>query len=335
MPSIPIGNEIQVFTNIYHVDAIYGADTNSGTALAPFRTVQTAVTKCAATGDAIIAREGIYDVTTIGGSYGYGGLSDAGKSIVFIGTPGKTVFKCDGVKNTNRDHHAVSTYGTGTKIYFIIFDVIANGRTLSYANALFGRESDYVNATVYNCWFKVSGLTTGGLSIIYTNTAAGNVTMYNSVIETLVNHQASYAGGNRTTLINCASTKSLASEGIRTTCLSDIALSVEGRITASAFLWEDRGTGTDKDGSVADIGLFGGPYAWEVPGGMAIELPEPEITVPKNTDVEFPYSVNPPLPAAASKQLPMTRTVAGVGHRHRSLDIELSKWHDITEVRVN
>jgi hypothetical protein len=335
VPSIALGSEIQLFTNIYYVDATYGADTNSGTALAPLRSVQAAVTKCATTGDAVVAREGTYDVTTTGGSYGYGGLSDAGKSIAFIGTPGKTIFKCDGVKNNLRDHHAVCTYGAGTTIYNIIFEVNNNGRTLNHATALFGREANYVNATVYNSWFKVTGLTTKGLSIIYSNVASGAVLVYNSVFESPIEHQASYANASRATLINCAATAQLFAESIRTTCLSNVGLSVEGRIESTAFLWKDKGTGTDKNGSVADIGLFGGPYAWEVPGGMAIDLPEPEITVPKNTDVEFPYRVNPPLPAAASKQLPMTRTVAGVGHRHRSEDIEISKWHNITGVRVN
>jgi hypothetical protein len=334
MPTIKIGNENKMYTNIFYVD-MGGADTNPGTALAPLLTVQAAVAKCASSGDAIVARGGTYDVTTTGGSYGYGGLSDAGKSIAFIGTPGKTHFKCDGVKNTLRDHHAVCTYGARTMIYNIIFEVNANGRTLNHATALFGREADYVNATVYNCWFKVTGLTTKGLSIIYSNVALGAVLLYNSVFESPIEHQASYANASRATLINCAATAPLFAESIRTTCLSNVGLSVEGRIASSDFLWKDKGTGTDKDGSVTDIGLFGGPYAWEAPGIMSITLPEPEVTVPKDTDAHFHYLISPPLPAEDSKKVAMTRTVSGTGHQHRSEDVEVFKWNDITGMGVN
>jgi hypothetical protein len=333
MYSITIGNEIQTFVNIYYVDAVAGVDTNPGTEGFPLKTVQAAVTKCASTGDAVVAREGVYDVTTTGGSYGYGGLSDAGKSIFFIGGPGKTVFKCDGVKNTGRDHHAICTYGETTTIYGIIFDVSFGNRTSSYGVGLFGRDSLNTNAYVYNCWFKVSGLGTG-LAIVYDGYNTNNIFMYNCLIETTRAIQQSYGGGTRPTLVNVACTNQLyMNEGKLITCVSNITVGAEGRITSSESVWKDKGTGTDIDGSVADIGVYGGLYSWEVTG-MVITFSEPEIIVPKNTDVQFPYRITPPLPAAASKQLPMTRTVAGAGHRHRSEDIELAKWHDIIGVVV-
>ena len=35
------------------------------------------------------------------------------------------------------------------------------------------------------------------------------------------------------------------------------------RITEDESVWKDKGTGTDPDGSPADLGIYGGEYSWE------------------------------------------------------------------------
>lgn len=263
MANYTINNTVLSFNNIYYVDPVNGVDSTarSGSTSAPYKTVNWTVNnKCASSGDAIVALAGTHNVTTTSGSYGLGGLYDAGKSISFIGLPGKTIFLCDGTKHSSRDHHAVCTYGTSTKIYDIIFDVKFNNRGTNYSASFFGRDSVEPHADIYNCVF-ISDHTSIS-AMIYNNGSGLGIRCYNCVFKVNVDFTGSYSGASYVWLTNCVSNKSFYPDVNRTTCLSPVTLNSKYAITSAG--WQNSGTGNDLDGSVADLGVYGWTYAWKL-----------------------------------------------------------------------
>lgn len=256
-------------TQTIYVDATLGDDTTGdGTSPTPYKTIQKAVSVAPASGSAIYAKAGTYYAnTTESKSYGRG-LSDAGKSIIFYGDANKTIFIMDGVANTLRDQHAISTTGTNTKIYNIIFDIRFNGRTNNYSKSLFSDGNALGNgqAKVYNCAFKCDIAPSFSYS-------AGTVTVYNCSFSVPANFLASYSG--TVTLQNCATNYTFYAEGTRTTCLNNVVFDENYKITSIG--WQNVGTGTNYDGTVASLGVYGGQYMWE----------DITITYPKSAYNEF------------------------------------------------
>jgi hypothetical protein len=257
---ITVDGQTLAFNNVYYVDAAKGVDASGyGSASAPFNTVSYAVTKCASSGDAIYAKAGVHDVTTTGGTYGFGGLYDSGKSISFFGDPAGTVFWCDGAKNTARDHHAVCTYGANTKIYNIVFDHRVNGRTTNYTVAIFGREATAINAVCYNCVFKSDAATP---YMIYDNSNTSVGSLINCSFSVKANFGASYSGGAKYSRTNVACNKSLFNDGgAYVADLNNVTYDSSWNITSSG--WQHVGSGTNPDGSQANIGVYGGTYQWQ------------------------------------------------------------------------
>lgn len=259
MPEIKINNETLTFNNIYYVDSVNGND-NTGVANnidLPFKSVNyVSQNKCASSGDAIYALPGTHDVTYISGAYDSGGLTDYNKAITFIGRSRKTVFLCDGTRHAGRDTHCIQLQNSSSKVYNIIFDFKLNGRTANYATAVCSVDSyTSIYGSIYNCVILVDG--SPGMS--YANSGTCYTTFNNCLFITKGNFQASYTGGGAA-LTNCACNKAFYAEKTRITCLENIIYDAYYYIISDG--WINTGTGTDPDGSTADIGVYGGPYAW-------------------------------------------------------------------------
>ena len=63
-------------------------------------------------------------------------------------------------------------------------------------------------------------------------------------------------------VINCASINDkMASPNVtKTTCLNNISIDSDYNITSEG--WKNAGTGTNPDGTKANIGVYGGKYSW-------------------------------------------------------------------------
>ena len=246
-------------STIYYVSESGNDTTGDGSKLKPFKTVYAAVNKCVG-GDTIYISAGTYDVTYSGGSYGGGGLYDYGKSINFIGEKNKTIFLCDGAKHSLRDHHAILTKGTDTSIFNIIFRSNCSGRSTNYTVSIFGGDSFLsVNAKVYNCVFDYMYYNNSQCSMIYDNSSASNVVIKNSIFICNDYFLSSYTGASCVKLINCACKKTFA-DGTRTTCLDNATFDSNYNITSSGSV--NTGTGYNRDGTKANIGVYGGLCSW-------------------------------------------------------------------------
>lgn len=326
---VKVGNKYLHFVKVLYVDPVSGDDAGSGTSSSPLKTISAAVDRCEDAGYAIFALGGTHDVTHISTSYGTGGLYDAGKSIAFIGNPGKTVFLCDGVKNTRRDQHAICTYGIDTRVYQVIFDVKLNGRTIDYHVAVFGRDNYRTNCRVYNCVFVYDGRP----SIVYDNENINVIEVYNSTFIVTGDFLRSYSGGTRPKLTNCATNRAFYSEGTKVTCANYLLFDSQYRIKSDESLWKDVGTGTDLDGSIADLGVYGGEYSWYK--DLEIIILTPNVSVPKNTDVQFSYQITAPQPIDLTLLTPMSKMSLDDGNMFLSEDIDLRFWLEITRLEVN
>jgi hypothetical protein len=328
--TIKVGGKTLGFVKVLYVDPVSGDDAGAGTFDSPLRTISAAVSMCEDAGYAIYALEGTHNVTHVSSAgNGTGGLYDAGKSISFIGVPGHTVFLCDGVANNRRDHHAVSTYGSDTKAYQLVFDVKLNGRTASYAVAVFGRDSFFTKCKVYNCVFVYDGVP----SIIYDNNISSVIEVYNSAFITTGNFPPSYSGGGQPKLTNCVSNFSFYNEGAMVTCANNLSFDSMYRITSDINLWKNVGTGLDLDGSAADLGVYGGIYSWYK--DLEVVILSPDVKVPKNTDAAFSYKIYAPQPADVSEVMQMTKYPLGEGSLFVSDDIDLRLWTKIRRLGVN
>ena len=64
------------------------------------------------------------------------------------------------------------------------------------------------------------------------------------------------------TAINCASKDAVIEpkNGTKTTCLTNVT--VDGKYNITSNGWKNTGTGTNPDGTQANIGIYGGEFAW-------------------------------------------------------------------------
>lgn len=256
MQTIAINNEKLTFNNIYYVD-VNGDDANgTGSRDNPFKTVNYAVTKCATSGDAIYALEGVHDVTRIAGTYDSGGLYDGGKAISFIGEKHKTVFLCDGTKHASRDTHAIMFTNAGSKAYQIIFDQRVGTRSGNYPTSITGAgDHGAVLGEIINCVIKTDSPTP---STTYSNSATSTIKFTNCVFDVKANFVASYSG-NGSQKINCACNYNMDNVNL-TTCITNATFDDKYNITSAG--WENTGTGLNYDGTIANIGVYGGLFEW-------------------------------------------------------------------------
>ena len=124
-----------------------------------------------------------------------------------------------------------------------------------YGNGSFHLNGDKDIKEYYNCVFKGA---TGGYNGVV-NDASANV--YNCIFE---GGETGYYRGSpiKGLAQNCASKNDVIDpcNGTKETCLSNVTLNEEYEITSEG--WKNTGTGTNPDGTQANIGVYGGKYYW-------------------------------------------------------------------------
>lgn len=195
---------------------------------------------------AIVLKPGTYDTKDFhsGTSYNinkkYNGMSVS----IIADKPGNT-YMTSGEMNMSEIN---KTYGIELKFYRIIFT------TKIYGNG-FNMGGDIEKKEYYNCVFLPS---VGGWKV---NVPDSVLNTYNCLFLGGANQY--YSAKDPTGLAqNCASKDDKISpkNGTKETCLTDIEIDENYRITSTG--WEHSGTGTNPDGTQANIGVYGGKYSW-------------------------------------------------------------------------
>ena len=200
---------------------------------------------------AILLREGSYDTADLhtGSSYSINSKYNEMCVSIIADSPGKT-FMTSGEMAMAQNN---SSYGIKLKFYRMIFtstiysDAGTNG---------FHLNDDYKTNEYYNCVFIPA---VGGYSGAYSESKANT---YNCVFVGGANsyYTSNPLGGIST---NCASVtdKIIPANATKTTYLTNVKIDDEYNITSSG--WKNTGTGTNPDGTQANIGVYGGSYAWD------------------------------------------------------------------------
>lgn len=252
--TIKINNTILEFEKVLYVDGTNGNDTvGLGSKEKPYQTIAKAQS-VANDNYAIYIKEGVYDY-----SNNFLGLYEEKHKLTFIGEPNKTKIISNGNKHSNRDHH-IAGFRTNCSVYDIIFEYTAgNNRTSNYSTAIVGSGQMVYNqyGNFYNCVFISNDV---GPSPAYAN---GNCYInYNNCSFLIPNEFKSVYcayGSNNTKFTNCAVSKNVYS-GSKTS-LGNVQFSSEDYSIVSDG-WKNIGTGVNPDGSQANVGVYGGEFAW-------------------------------------------------------------------------
>ncbi|AQR95207.1 Ig-like domain-containing protein [Clostridium saccharoperbutylacetonicum] len=189
----------------------------------------------------------------------------ASKSVTIIGDYLKYGSKItSSISNGSINIYNVYLSNSSTATYGEIFASIAS---LNLYNCIFEENSYYTNVSVtssnfYNCLIIKQGI------------------KYNSIIN----------------YVNCAFKAKIATND---TCVSNVTYDDKFKLTSDSGRWQNEGTGKNPDGTVANMGLYGGQFAWGTWTGN-----KESILLNKSTMI---------LTEDASEQLTATTTPAGVG----------------------
>jgi hypothetical protein len=256
MPKISINNEELTYNNIIYVDAINGDDTNGdGSESSPLATVTKAYSQ-ASDGDAI------YLIGNDSANYNdYTGSID--KQIDFIG---------DGL-NSIMDFGANSVLGNSTaNVSFYRINI--------FADEMF-RDSGNYNYNYYNCiivpqigtfnYDTTSSYPVGFYNCIIDFTKSTNRTFYrddsyfeNCIIFGAGDSSSSWGHYGDVHLVTTQVNDDFIDEDTAYIgpSSSSYSYTVNSDYTIDGFDITNKGTGTDPDGSDADLGIYGGTYAW-------------------------------------------------------------------------
>lgn len=223
MPTIIVSGNTLSFNNIYYVDAVNGSDTTGdGSELSPYKTMTKAVSMCATNGDAIFFKGTNSTPETVSG---------IAKTITLIGNYLKYKSRFVG--------QLIGS--SGSYLNLTAYNIYLDNPYTGTWDALF----TYVNANLYNCVVYDRS----GYSNVY-----GTYRFYNCYIFRLGD---CYSSSQST---NCAFYTSRAPSDMSTiTCMVNITSYTE---QFEISVGVDAGTGTDRDGSPADIGVYGGQFGW-------------------------------------------------------------------------
>lgn len=296
MPTIQINNETLTYNKIIYVDAINGDDTSGdGSKDNPYATIQKAVSVLDTDKTAIKLTGGqTYNehASQVVGSYGnrenalfnltanvdYDVIGDPENpptvKLVSFGSGSYNYFLTLSGNNITKAHtinfydlilvpevpggtclsDLSASYTHTVTFNNVVFDHNAQGWNFAYLN---GGQFGTVNGITYNINNSIINAT----RFAYINTGNCYVNLANSLI--LCEKPISYniIKGLTLTLDTCwVYPDTSENYWTGTWEVKDPQLDSQYNITVDG--WQDVGTGTDPDGSVADIGVYGGPYAW-------------------------------------------------------------------------
>jgi hypothetical protein len=259
---IKVNNTILSYNAIVYVDGTSGDDSmGDGSKGKPFKTVVKGfdfLNDNCKEGGAIVIKDGTYDVSGLfkGDGYNLSKAYNGMKVSLLADTMGKVQFN-----NFSKWMIAYndSTYRVKVCLYGIILNNIADGKDGVYHLG----GDDWTNE-FYNCVFVPDNY--GGWNKRVTNST---IKVANSLFIGKMNANTTDCA-LKGDAVNCASVSANLDpyNGTKTNCLYNIKYdSATYNITSSG--WEHTGIGTNPDGSMANIGVYGGQFAW---GSKVIEI---------------------------------------------------------------
>lgn len=245
--ALSINNTLLSFNRIYYVDVNNGDDTaGDGSKLKPFKTIQKAVSM-AGNGDAIKLSSGIYTINTFADVVTTKGLTIIGDKINTIieisqcpqnaSITGTAYFYDLIIRPSNSfsgDNRAIWYYSSGTYV-------------LRFYNVVFSKS---LNGSYPTTWFFIWA-------------ASGNINrdvIFENCSAVAVPNNFEVYGGTQQTYKNCAFGGVLPQNGTKVTCLANVTFDANYNITSSG--WQNTGTGVNPDQTRANIGVYGGSFAW-------------------------------------------------------------------------
>lgn len=248
--SIKINNTTLSFNKMVFIDAKYGDDvTGDGSESNPFMGIRKAMDFLCdnnyKNNVGIVMNDGDYDWTPVVSESDIDNKFNQMKISFIAKRMGKAFIHSDKGLNLGL---TISNPSSRIKLTFygIIFQSTSIGMSLSM--------DDWINE-YYNCVFD--NLAIGGWNNVVVNASAK---VENSIYVNCVKgpSKCPLILGNT---INCASTNSYYDPNITVaTCLTNVIFDSDYKITSSG--WKGTGTGTNFDGSKANIGVYGGNFAW-------------------------------------------------------------------------
>lgn len=255
MESIKLNNTTLNFNKIVYVDATNGNDTNGdGSNLKPFAGLRKAMDYLCDNnlkiGVAIVISDGDYDWSSIATGYSYNiDNKFNGMKVSFISKNlGKTL-----IHSNNGFEFSVVEDDPASRIKLSFYGVIFHNSTIDGLQL----SSDDWNNEYYNCVFR--DVFVGGWNgIVSTACAKVENCIFKDCMASSTYTQNPIIGE----AVNCVSTNETLdpSNGKKTTCLTNATVDDSYNITSGG--WKNAGTGTNPDGSVANLGVYGGTFAW-------------------------------------------------------------------------
>lgn len=273
--SLKINNTILSFNNIIYVDANKGDDTNGdGSINKPYASIDNAINK-AVSKDAIFIKAGTYHLKPMHVSnYGAGGISDEYKELTIVGENEKTILEFHGSEVTEvRDAAAFDLLNPNSKVMNLTYNYYP-GKETNYSNAIF----IWSRGSFYNIFVNIKGNTKASYSY-YNGGSANFPKVYNCVFHHETNDiSPDYSGSPF--YENCLSNCNPPSGSKVTNLIKNFDPNNLEALKNDSQL-KNVGTGTNPDGTQANIGVYGGEFAW---GYSSQPVSINSLTIYKTTD---------------------------------------------------
>jgi hypothetical protein len=188
-----------------HIDAVNGSNSNNGnTEATAYQTIAYAQSQTSGISTAVmyVILPGTYTLTPAVLSDSTAGLSDSNLPRIFFCAPdGQVIFQW--TAGAQRDAPMVNFQNAGSAVYGAVFLRNNNGKTDSYAVAMFNGTTANCQGDFYNCLFRETNAN-GNWSLQYDNSSVNNSTVNNCSFYTIENGAGDYSGGAGLVLNNCA-----------------------------------------------------------------------------------------------------------------------------------
>jgi hypothetical protein len=266
---LKVNNTILDFNEIIYVDGTIGDDTTGdGSKSKPFKTVLKGfdyLNDTCREGGAIVIKNGTYDVSDIfkGTSNNLNSRYSGMKISILADTMGKVVFN-------NVDDLLVVQNSKQSRIKVSLYGIIFNNTLQDTFNAYCLGADDWCNE-FYNCVITAGY---GGWNGYVSN---ANIKVENCLFNGLPTEKYYSNNPLSGSATNCASINQYMdpNNGTKTNCLYNVTVDSDFNITSSG--WKNAGIGTNPDGTVANIGVYGGQFAW---GSKVEVIPTPTTPIP-------------------------------------------------------
>lgn len=251
-----INNSKLTFNEIVYVDITGNDNTGDGSEVKPFKTLWRALNYLCDNNlkenVAVIMGDGDYDWSAIASGYSYNiNPKFNGMKVSFIAkNPGKASFYSnEGLEMLILEQN--SSMRINFKFYGLIIHNIKGNREYTHLGG------DSWGIEYYNCVFD--NLKIGGWNSVDQNAF---IKVQNCLFYNCTKNGSYYDAALKGEAINTASTNEVMDpyNGIKKSCLNKVSTNSKFEIVSDG--WMNKGQGTNPDGTPANIGVYGGEFAW-------------------------------------------------------------------------